>query len=148
MRTWMFGTLVCLAVAACGSEDDGGMTPDTGPCTEPHSMCATLHVPDDYAATPVKVIVAMYEQLPPVGPPSDVAAIIEQVAIGPDLPYELELDGMMAEGDYFIYIALYNEGGGTFQPVVGVDNTWSSSGTHDMLGPINLGDITLALHQE
>lgn len=150
MKLWHLALAAPLALAACGGEDDpmDGGGGGTEACTEAHSLCATLHVPDDYGATPVQVIVGFFNELPPVGPPADVAAIVEEPSIAAGLPHEVEIHGMTTEGKYFIYVALYNEGGGMFTPKAGVDYVWGSDAKHDAAGPINLGDIALELYEE
>jgi len=140
--------LASMPLGGCGS-DGGDDQPADGPCTANKSMCMTLHVPDDYAATPVKIIAGFYDSLPPSGPPAGVAKIVDNPAIAAGMPFEFEADEMMTSGDYFVYVVLYNEGGGNFVPVSGVDYVvQSASKVHVGGGPVNLGDMTVSLYQE
>ena len=106
--------------AAC-TDDPGGSTGTDGPCAAKASLCVTLSVPDDYAKTPVKVIVGLFEHLPPEGPPNGIAAIVENPVIGPGAPLALQASNVMPAGDWFVYAVLYDEGGGKYQPVADVD---------------------------
>jgi hypothetical protein len=142
-----------LLAAGCGSEDDGdgGVTPVDGACTKDGSMCLTLHVPDDYAATPRQIIVGLYEDpaLAGKGPPVEVPGILDAPTIGAGMPLEIEFDDMTADGSFAIYIALYNEGGGMYQPVPGVDYIWQTDDKLRIGGaPVNLGDIYLHLLED
>ncbi len=142
---------LCLtaALGACTGGDDGDDDVSAGPCTDAKSMCMTLHVPDDFSGTPVKIIAGFYEELPPVGPPVGVAAIVEDPAIAPGAPFEFKAEDMMTSGTYFVYVVLYNEGGGNFVPVSGIDfTTQTPTKVRVGSGPVNLGDMTVALYQE
>ena len=52
------------------------------------------------------------------------------------------------QGEYFVYIAVYSEGGGPFVPVPGVDYVTQSERKVKFDGsPINLGTMTLRLEE-
>ncbi len=136
-----------LSLAACGGTEPDGF--GDGPCVDDGSMCATLHLPADFVGEPVKIIAGMYERVPPDGPPIDVAALMEMPAIEIGSPLEMEARDMQVSGSYFVYIALYVEGGGNFVPVPGVDYVWQSEQKFTFGGgPINLGDVEFELAPE
>ena len=144
---------LALFVGACGGTEEGGAsqgapTPDvvTGPCTAEKSLCATIEVPATYASKPTKMLAALYDQLPPAGPPRAVLATVEMPQISPAAPYELKVENIDVKGEYFLYVALYNEGGGPFVPVPGIDYVVQSESKLKLTGaPINLGSMMLHL---
>lgn len=160
MRASLFLGALCglgLLVTGCGEDTTrGGTAMDMDPatmadsgtplrCTAANSLCADLSVPDDFAQTPSKIIVGLYESLPPQGPPLGILAIIEDgIELGAGMPHELTLDDVDQSGNYFVYVALYNEGGGTFQPVPGVDYIGTTASKVSFKGDaLNLGAIEL-----
>lgn len=120
-----------LALAACGGGDDvmggDGDGDATDRCTSTASLCVDLFVPEDYAGTPRQIIAGFFESLPPQGPPLVVAALVEDPVIGVDASFELTATDLTDPGDYFLYIVLYNEGGGEFVPEAGIDYTVETS---------------------
>ena len=147
VRTLSWPLVIAAATAATGCASDGDDAPiGDGACTEPGSLCATLRVPADYTATPVKIIVGLYESLPPLGPPNGVAAVIEMPTISPTQPYALEARDVMPAGDWYLYIALYNQGGGQFQPVPGIDYVVQTSDKVPVGGgALNMPEMTFAV---
>ena len=97
------------------------------------SLVVNLSVPDDFAGTPVKLLLTLASSLPVTGPPDAVLVEISNAdsdgdGIGDverilnasrDLILALEDAGL--SGSYHVVAALYMEGGGAFQPVPGVD---------------------------
>jgi len=135
-----------LPVMACATEGDDGPGPTPGACTDASSLCVTVKVPDTYAGTPKKIIVGLFESLPPLGPPTGVAAIVDNPPIGAGMPYDLEAHDVMPPGDWFVYIVLYDVAGGNFQPVADIDYVVESP---DKLtigdDPLNMPAMDLAL---
>src|SRR3954453_7095333 len=112
---WMFisGALA----GGCGGSGATGAT-----CEVQKGFCAALTVPQGFNATPVKVIVGLYKTLPatgPSGPPDAVAMQAMNPAISATMPMELKPADLTVSGDYYVYAALYNQGGGMFVPVKG-----------------------------
>ncbi|MBW1878486.1 MAG: hypothetical protein JRI25_25755 [Deltaproteobacteria bacterium] len=143
--------LLTLALGACAPLDDSetGDTSDSETlvvCGEVGTVCATLLVPSDYAGIPVSVAVAFYDVLPPVGPPTVIVGTVEDPEIGVAEPLDLEMNGMEdEEGQLLPYVALFNEGGGTYMPVPGVDYIWEGTEAVDVGGGVELGELTLEL---
>ncbi len=122
-----------LSLVACGESGDTGAA-DSGTalsrCSETSSLCVDLHVPDDFVGTPRQLIAGLFESLPPQGPPLVVISIVDQPVIAPGQHYELTATELSEEdpadylpGDYYVYVVLYNQGGGQFVPVAGIDYT-------------------------
>jgi hypothetical protein len=99
----------------------------------PESLITKISLPDEYAGTPTRLLVTLAASLPVAGPP---AAVLVEISNGDsdgdgigdverilnasrDLTLAIEDVGL--SGNYYVVVALYMEGGGTFQPVPGVD---------------------------
>jgi hypothetical protein len=139
-----------LAAVLSGCEGGGNGNPDGAlSCTEPKSLCANLFVPQGFSGTPTTLMALFFKSLPPAGAPDAFLATQQSPVIGPAHPYELEAQNVSATGTFYFYAVLYMEGGGTMEPVPGVDYVGTapdpvvSDGT-----PLNLGDIQLQLYQE
>ncbi len=109
------------ALAGCGGS--GAMTTT---CDVQKGFCAALTVPKDFSATPVKLILGLYKTLGaggPVAPPDAVAMQVMNPAISATAPLEVKAADLTVTGDYYVYAALYNPGGGMFVPKKGIDYT-------------------------
>ncbi len=109
----------------------------------PESLVATISLPDDFSGTPSKLLVTLASSLPVLGPPAAVLVEISNAdsdgdGIGDverilnssrDLTLAIEDVGLT--GSYHVVVALYMEGGGTFQPVPGIDYM-AASGKMDL----------------
>jgi hypothetical protein len=127
---WMSGAFA----VGCGGSGVTGAT-----CDVQKGFCAALTVPQGFNATPVKVIVGLYKMLPatgPSGPPDAVAMQAMNPAISAAMPMELKPADLTVSGDFYVYAALYNQGGGMFVPVKGVDYTAQTP------GPVAIGGAT------
>lgn len=97
------------------------------------SLVAKISLPEGYSGTPTRLLVTLASSLPVLGPP---AAVLVEISNGDsdgdgigdverilndsrDLTLAIEDVGL--NGSYHVVVALYMEGGGTFQPVPGVD---------------------------
>lgn len=141
-----------LLIAACGGKDEAGKPTEVvpsdnvpaGPCSAQRSLCASIAVPETYASKPTKLLAALYDRLPPAGPPRAVLATVEMPEIAKGSPYALEVKDIAVQGEYFLYVAVYSEGGGPFVPVPGIDYVVQSENKLKFNGaPINLGTMTL-----
>lgn len=147
MKTTTWKTLLlCLAisaVAACGSDGEDS-DPSVPVCPDGANLCANIFVPDDYAGTPRQLTVGLFETATVAGPPADIAALIDTPKVSVEEPFYLVAEDIASEGDFYIFVALYNEGGGTFQPVPGVDHVFMTDAAFTFSGePVDLGDIFL-----
>ena len=102
------------------------------------SLVMTVTLPDDFDATATKLLITLANEIPVTGIPVAILATIDNAdndgdgqldvdqILGPtrDLTFAMEDVGVV--GDYHVVAALYVEGGGTFQPVPGVDYLASS----------------------
>jgi len=124
-------------------------TTDTGTqdCTSDAAVCLSVVVPADYAGTPVNLLVALYDTLPPMGPPSAVLAQVPMPDIAVGMQLDVQVFDVANQGDYFVYVALFMEGGGMFQPVVDIDYVGSTAAAVTVGGAgVDVGPIDLALY--
>lgn len=132
--------------ADADSDSDADADTDSDSDTDAgYTVTATVSVPSGFDATPVKIGAHFYDSLPPAGPPSVMGEIIDDPEIGVDTPYDLEMTGVEAEGDYFLYVVLYVEGGGDTMPSPGVDYVGESEQLTFGEGDVDAGEIELAL---
>lgn len=137
-----------LALAGCGGGNGTASLGAnlTGPCTAPHSMCATVQLPPSYAQKPSKLMVAGFDRLPPAGPPSQIFATIDHPAISPTQPFQMEADNLQVNGSYYVYVVLYDQGGGQFLPAAGIDYVGATQQKVTFGdAPVNLGALTLTV---
>ena len=97
------------------------------------SLVTRISLPDGYTGTPTKLLVALASSLPVLGPPDAVLAEISnddsdgdgigdvERILSPSTDLTLAFEDVGVNGDYFVVVTLYMEGGGVFQPVPGVD---------------------------
>jgi hypothetical protein len=97
------------------------------------SLVATISLPDAYSGTPTRLLVTLASSLPVLGPPAAVLVDISNADSDGDGVGDVErildasrdltlaIGDVGLEGSYHVVVALYMEGGGTFQPVPGVD---------------------------
>ena len=149
MNRFLVGITLVFALA-CG-DDDGtsppdGMGGDAGPaaCGE-GQVCATLTVPESFDGTPREVFVGLYSSLPPAGPPEVFVGNVASPAIAAGMPMTMALDDGGASGDYHVFIALYVEGGGMFNPEPGIDYMATTAPVTFGAGPVELGEVALEL---
>lgn len=85
----------------------------------------------------------------PAGMPDAFLATISEPSIDAAHPYALKVTDISVTGTFYFYAALYMEGGGAMEPVVGVDYVGSFGPLNvDGLSAINLGDIQLSIYQK
>ena len=100
---------------------------EMNPATEDNSFCASIVMPEDAAGIPEKVSFHFFESLPPAGPPSlmglELANASDMEMFQPGAEVPMVIENLPSEGSYYIYAAVYMEGGGasTWIIVPGVD---------------------------
>ena len=99
----------------------------------PESLVATVSLPEDYSGEANRLLVTLVSNLPVAGPPTAILADISNAdsdgdgigdvdrILNPSTPLVLAFEDAGVSGDYHVVVALYMEGGGTFQPLAGVD---------------------------
>ena len=130
-----------------GPETDTDMDTDTN--ASARSLTATLKIPVDFTGITTSLQVAFFQNLPPTGPPDGMGDTISTPVIIAGEDYVLTSETGGVEGEYFVYVVIFIEGGGTATPVTGVDYVGSSSSAKTLGGPgmVDFGDIEMTLRE-
>lgn len=123
----------------------GDEIPDPSVCDEEYSFCGDILIPADFTGTPRSLAVALYTTVPPAGPPNYTVISIDAPSMKAGERYPVRVQPMLETGDYFIWVNLYMEGGGTWLPVNDVDYTGVSAASITFDGTSYVfDDITVA----
>lgn len=147
-RHALLSALLLASSLACGGSDPSPATDSdaaVSDCAAADQLCATLVVPSDFAATPRSAYFGLYASLPPMGPPDVMIGSVPAEALAAGAPLRIVHDGVDEVGDYHVFVALFVEGGGTFQPEPGIDYQVITAPRTFGAGPVDLGAITLEL---
>ena len=142
-----------MAFAGCGGSSGSGGTGGNGDsCTVAKGFCGELALPGSYNATANKVIVGLYKTLGaagPSGPPDAIAMQATDPTISATTPFAMMPTDLTVSGSYYVYAALYVQGGGMFEPVKGVDYVAQTTQPIALGGSTSpdIGTLTLSLAQ-
>ena len=126
--------------AAPSSED----TVDTSICADDYSFCGQIIAPTDSQGTTRSLAVALYDSIPPAGPPIYTLAEIDTPTLIAGETYEIAIHPVTAVGEYYVWFNMYMDGGGEWIPVNGVDYTGSTAGKLTFDGsPVSFDAVTL-----
>ena len=130
--------LLGLAVA-CGDDGSTGANADnepsmaistvtTGPevppedtCGQEYSVCGHIRIPFDFSGEPTSLAVALYREPTPTGAPDVVLTQIPSPSVTPGELYPVRVHPFLDTGDFYLWVFIYVEGGGTNRPVNGID---------------------------
>ena len=134
------------------SDDDTDTDTDTeaeaddSMCLEDYSLCGDLQIPEDYTGTARSLAVVLYQSIPPAGPPDGIIVEIENPDLTPGGTFPVRILPALFNGEYYVWVNLYMEGGGEWAPVNGVDYIGSTGATIAFDGtPVSFDDISLSL---
>ena len=114
---------------------------------EKDEVIATVRIPDDFDGTPVLLAVNFFDNPDMHGKPAGFGDQISKPDIEAGKAFQLASTQADLEGDFFMSIIIYCEGGGNGKgPVADID--WVNSKTIPVTlgsgtGPVDAGDITL-----
>ncbi|MEE2756516.1 MAG: hypothetical protein VYA30_07630 [Myxococcota bacterium] len=97
--------------------------PDSRTCETEGSLCVTLKIPENLSETPERMVVALFRQLPPVGPPDVFPPfVLNSPELTPGQTFDVLVEANTT-GTYHVYAVLYMPGGGatSWQAVPGTD---------------------------
>ena len=117
-----------------------GPTPDAAP---PPGLEALVAVPETFAEQPLRLVAYIYPSLPAMGPPSAIGGSVDRPDIAVGVDYELTIDDVGIRGRYFVFLALYVEGGGDSRLAVGKDYFWTSEQVTFGSEVLDLGRVEL-----
>jgi len=131
-----------------GSDDDyltlDGI--DDSMCSDAYSVCGDLLIPADLEGTARSLVVVLYSEIPPAGPPEGFVVQVEYPDIRPGYRYPIREGSILYDGPYYLWANLYMEGGGEWTPVNGIDFTGNSAQPVTLGGDaLQFDDITLQI---
>ena len=128
------------------TDEDTSTETEPSVCDQAYSFCGTLMMPDTFEGTTRSMSVALFSSLPPAGPPDYALAEVETPVFDIGSPYPIEIGAVTALGEYHLFVAVYMEGGGEWQPASGIDYMYSSAETFSFDGSaIDFGEVELKL---
>jgi len=137
-----------MASAGCGSSDnaaaptDGGATISTvtmdppvilgdvtTQCTEPHTLCMTVQMPDPLVAGPATHIAVAYYKNVPVMTPAEARGVLQTPNLQAGQIFRIKSSDGNLTGSYYPVVLLYMQGGGDIIAVDNLDYTACDSST-------------------
>ena len=142
--------LACLVLPACGSSDppvaagDAGIStialaepvllPDlTTQCTDPHTVCLTVQMPDMIPGPPTHLAVGYYEKVP-VMTPAEARGVIQMPPLVAGQMFRIKADDGNLMGQLYPVVLVYMPTGGDIIAVDNLDYTAEATQTYDFTG--------------
>lgn len=127
-------------------EPPASTTADEPACQEDYSLCGDILPPADFSGTPRSLGLALYASIPPQGMPDAILGDIPLPVLAPCERFPIVLQPMLETGDYYLWVNVYMDGGGSFIPVNDIDYTGASAAPLSLTGaPFLFEDIGLTL---
>ena len=118
-------------------------------CAEDYSLCGDLIIPSDFTGTPRSLAIVLYSNIPPAGPPDGIVTEIDSPELSAGDSFPIRVGPVLFNGDYYIWVNLYMEGGGEWAPVNGVDYVGSTEDPVFFDGTaVSFTDIRLGLAED
>ena len=115
-------------------------------CTEDYSLCGDLVIPSDFTGTTRSLAIVLYENIPPAGPPDGIVVEIGTPDMSAGDRFPVRVLPAIFNGDYYVWVNLFMEGGGEWAPVNGVDYVGYTADPVNFDGTaISFADISLSL---
>lgn len=115
-------------------------------CAEDYSLCGDLIIPSDFTGTTRSLAIVLYETVPPMGPPDGIVAEIDTPELTAGDRFPISIQPAIFNGDYYVWVNLYMDGGGEWAPVNGVDYVGYTADPVVFDGTaISFDDISLSL---
>ena len=128
------------------SGEDPTSDVDNSVCAEEYSLCGDISIPSDFAGTTRSLAIVLYSSVPPAGPPDGIIAEVETPELNAGGTYPVRVLPALFNGDYYIWVNLYMDGGGEWAPVNGVDYAGYTAAPVTFDGsPVSFDDISLTL---
>ena len=71
--------------------------------------------------------IVLYSSVPPAGPPDGIILEVDGPDLQPGDTYPVRVLPALFNGEYYVWVNLYMEGGGEWMPINGVDYTGSTA---------------------
>jgi len=124
----------------------GGVTQNGDPlasevqCTEPHTVCMTVHMPDTIPGDPTHLAVAYYKAVP-VMVPAGARAVLQAPALKARDTFRIKAQDGGLTGQWYPVVLVYMPGGGEIIAVDNLDYTAEAPHSYDLTGaPLNLSE--------
>ena len=128
------------------TEEETQSDVDTSFCQDEYALCGKIVLPEDFTGTTANLAVALYETIPPAGPPSHILTEISGPEMTAGDSYQIAVHPVLATGEYYLWFNLYMDGGGEWVPVNGVDYTGFVAEPLLFSGPaVSFEDISLEI---
>ena len=119
---------------------------DNSVCAEEYSLCGDISIPSDFGGTTRSMAIVLYSSVPPAGPPDGIIAEVTAPELAAGGTYPVRVLPALFNGDYYIWVNLYMEGGGEWAPVNGIDYAGYTATPITFDGsPVSFEDISLTL---
>lgn len=125
----------------------GKIIPAGESCTESHTLCVGIHIPETLEGEPTLLRMTLYKSIPPTTPPDGIAGLFPEPALSAGDDAHLSLSDSNQSGDFFVVGALFMPGGGNVIPVDGVDYFAFSSKPYHLDGTALNIDETLTFQK-
>jgi hypothetical protein len=151
--------LAGLSIVGCGTPD---ATPvDSGPnfgstivmdapvlldaaapaCSEPHTVCMTVKMPDTIPGAPTHLAVGYYKVVP-VGTPAEARGVLQSPPLVAGQQFRLKAQDGGLTGDFYPVVLVYMPGGGDIIAVDNLDYTAEATQTYHFNGdPLNVPEL-------
>lgn len=96
---------------------------DLSICEDDYALCGEINLPSDFVGETRNLAIALYESIPPAGPPAYILDEIETPTMSAGSSYPIAVHPVLATGEYYLWFNLYMEGGGEWVPVNDIDYT-------------------------
>jgi len=115
-------------------------------CSEDYSLCGNITIPAGFSGSTRSMAIVLYGTIPPAGPPDGIIAEIDTPVLTAGDSYPVRVLPALFNGDYYVWVNLYMEGGGEWLPLNGIDYTGSTSDPISFDGSaVSFEDIPLNL---
>ena len=128
------------------ADDTNSDGADDAICSEDYSLCGNITLPAEFSGSTRSLAIVLYGTIPPAGPPDGIIAEIDTPLLTAGDSYPVRVLPALFNGDYYVWVNLYMEGGGEWLPVNGIDYTGSTSDPISFDGSaVSFEDIPLNL---
>jgi hypothetical protein len=101
----------------------GGEIPGEDLCGQEYSVCGYIRVPADLEGQPRSLAVSLYTEQTPTAGPDVLITQIDSPSLRAGELYPIRVHPFLDTGEYYLWIILYMDGGGSARPVNAVDYT-------------------------
>jgi hypothetical protein len=160
MARWTTGlAAAALSISGCGTADapaaDAGpnfgstitmaapvlLADDAPACSEPHTVCLTVKMPDTIPGPPTHLAVGYYKEVP-VKTPAEARGVLQAPALAAGQQFRLKVEDGGLTGDYYPVVLVYMPGGGDIIAVDNLDYTAEATKTYAFSGtPLNVAEL-------